>query len=479
MRSRDAVQIDSPCHLRGIKFTSKIVIACAGWLAVSNPVQAQDVVTGAHTNFHPLTRDEIADDLHRSVTATGLPPQPYMRELPWVFPPGTPAFFRDSMLQVVARSYYLTSDNFDGSRSRAWAAGGWLGYRSGLIGDVLGVHTAFYTSQRLYGPPDESGTFLLNPEQQPLNMLGQAYARVKVLDQEFRGGRQLVDTPLINPQDNRMVPGTFTGAVLTTLPDSTRSYDYSVGYLWNFKSQDSNDFISMSDTLASGDVVNRGATFGMVKYRPFPGLSTVFMDYYVEDFVNTGFAQAEYDFQLPKDVPQWTVGVNYIDQRSVGANLLTGSYFQTYQASAKAQMSYQGWIVFAAGSIFGNSTMYSPFGGKPNYTDMQQISFDNPGEKAVGAGVVYNFTPAFGRVGLAGLTAGAWYAHGWGAYDPTTGLGIPNRDELDLWLQYRPSEGQLKGFRLRVQYANVWQQGNLRDPQPELRLITGYTVLFR
>ena len=74
----------------------------------------------------------------------------------------------------------------------------------------------------------------------------------------------------------------------------------------------------MSDALAGGDVVNRGAPFGMVKFRPFPGLSTVFMDYYVEDFVNTGFAQAEYDFHQPKDVPNWIIGANVIDQRSVG-----------------------------------------------------------------------------------------------------------------------------------------------------------------
>jgi len=36
-------------------------------------------------------------------------------------------------------------------------------------------------------------------------------------------------------------------------------------------------------------------------------------------------------------------------------------------------MIYQGWIAFVAGSITGNgSKIYSPFGTKPNYTDMQQ-----------------------------------------------------------------------------------------------------------
>jgi hypothetical protein len=41
----------------------------------------------------------------------------------------------------------------------------------------------------------------------------------------------------------------------------------------------------------------------MVRYRPFSGLSTVIMDYHVKDFVNTGFAQLEYDFRQPKNVP--------------------------------------------------------------------------------------------------------------------------------------------------------------------------------
>jgi hypothetical protein len=54
-----------------------------------------------------------------------------------------------------------------------------------------------------------------------------------------------------------------------------------------------------------------------------------------------------------------------------------------------------------------------------------------------------------------------------------------DRRELDVWLQYRPTEGPFKGFRLKTQYANVWQEGNVRDSQPEFRFIIDYTVLFR
>ena len=46
--------------------------------------------------------------------------------------------------------------------------------------------------------------------------------------------------------------------------------------------------------------------------------------------------------------------------------------------SARAQINYAGWTVFAAGSITDDdSKMFSPVGTKPNYTDMEQVSFDN------------------------------------------------------------------------------------------------------
>src|SRR5262245_34340143 len=140
-----------------------------------------------------------------------------------------------------------------------------------------------------------------------------------------------------------MVPNTFTGAVLTTLPDSRRSYDYAVGYLWDVKQRDSNDFIPMSDALLGSDTLNRGAAFGMIKYRPVAGLSTILMDYYIPDLINSAFAQAEYSLQLPKNLPQWIVGANVINQRTVGdTNLLAASPFDTFQASGKAQVTHVG-----------------------------------------------------------------------------------------------------------------------------------------
>jgi hypothetical protein len=424
----------------------------------------------------PADREEIADQERLSWSLSKFPSQPYMNEIYWQYSKDTPAFFRDSLVQFVARTYELTRENSDGSKSQALATGGWAAFRSGLIGDMFGIHVAAYTSQPVSAPLDQDGTKLLSPGQNSIAVLGQVYGRIQIGDQEIRGGRELVDTPLINPQDNRMVPNTFEGATLVSLPDAARNYDYSAGYLWTIKQRDSNDFIPMSDALAGTDVINHGAAFGMIKYRPLSGLSLVAMDYNVQDVVNTGFGQAEYDFKQPKGAPNFIIGANVIDQRSIGDNLLGGPDFETYQASAKAQMVYAGWTLFVAGSATGaESKIFSQYGTKPNYTDMQQVSFDNANEKAIGGSMAYDF----GTVGLSGVSTGAWYTHGWDAMTPGTAVAIPNRDEMDLWIQYRPTDGPFKGFRLKTQYSSLWQQGNVREMQSEFRFIVDYTVLFR
>ena len=72
-------------------------------------------------------------------------------------------------------------------------------------------------------------------------------------------------------------------------------------------------------------------------------------------------------------------------------------------------MVYSGWTLFLAGSMTGpGSSLYTVFGGNPNYTGMQQLLFDNANEKAFGGSVAYDF----GSVGLSGLSAGVWYTQG-------------------------------------------------------------------
>ena len=166
-----------------------LIVGCVGCFATSTLSRAQ---TGSeqtlerggatYSSLLPPDLNEVADSERQTWTPDKLLHQQYAREVYWDFPAETPAFFRDTLVQVVARTYDLTRDNSDGSKTQGWAAGGWLAYRSGLIGDVFGIQAAFYTSQPLIAPGDEPGSKLLTPNQGALNVFGQAYARAQIYD---------------------------------------------------------------------------------------------------------------------------------------------------------------------------------------------------------------------------------------------------------------------------------------------------------
>ena len=87
--------------------------------------------------------------------------------------------------------------------------------------------------------------------QGPINVLGKAYVRARVLDNDFRGDRQLVDTPLISPRDNRMVPIPYEAATIILRPG--QGPDVRLRRRLSLEHQAtrfSNDFKPMSDALA-------------------------------------------------------------------------------------------------------------------------------------------------------------------------------------------------------------------------------------
>ena len=55
----------------------------------------------------------------------------------------------DSEVILHFRTYYFDRLNPGDVTNAAWAAGGWVGYRSGWIGDVLRFGAVAFTSQKL------------------------------------------------------------------------------------------------------------------------------------------------------------------------------------------------------------------------------------------------------------------------------------------------------------------------------------------
>ncbi len=266
---------------------------------------------------------------------------------------------------------------------------------------------------------------------------------------------------------------TFEGVTLRNETAKDARFQYMAGYLQSFRPRESNDFESISQGFGV-DGFDTGTPFAWFAFRPNDQLSFAAMNYWVEDVVNTGYLESIY--RLPRRAigPQFIFAANLITQHSVGSDLLTGSSFSTYQGSARVTADFGDLQLMAVGSTTGTGAAINfPLGTRPNYTDLQQTSFERAGEDAAGFGATLKLS----RIGLKDVTAAVWHVWGWDAINSSTGAPLPDRRELDLSLRYQPSEGHFKGLSVWARYGDVYSKGaGVRDDQPEFRFIVDYTV---
>jgi hypothetical protein len=376
-----------------------------------------------------------------------------------------PAFIRDTDLNLHFRTFYFDRINPDESVNEAWAAGGWLEYRSGWLWDTFAVGAVGYTSQPLYAPDDKDGTALLAPGQEGITVLGQAYGQLRYRDYALLTGyRQMVDDGYVNRQDNRMLPNTFEGV---TLKGEVGFVAYHVGYLWEIKPRNSDEFISMS-RQAGGDGPSEGLVLTSLTLTPWKPLNVYLGNDYVPNVFNTFFGKAEFTHQLTEE---WKLqlGLQYTDQRSVGDAQIGD--FSTWNVGFGARLSWRGLALGTAAHFTGDDfNIQSPYGTWPGYLSLIQTEFDHAGEKAWGVGLTYDFAGTLLPFQVPGLLARLAYARGTDIVNPLTGKRQADEWEVDLDLTWNVPA--VKGLQVRFRNA-YWGNGG---PQTgyQFRVILNY-----
>jgi hypothetical protein len=448
--------------------------AAAGFLALlplgSAPVMAQEYIRDEEAV--PGSVDQVVSPMELSFQEKAKIP----RFFPWLKEQlkDTPAFFRDTKLNLNLRSFYLYRDKYDhGDKSEAGALGGALAYQSGWFLDRFSIGSVLYTSQELYGPDTRDGTLLLKPRQQGYTVVGQLYARVKLVEDNFLNlYRYEYNTPYINKNDNRMTPNTFEGYTFNGAyggKDDTLGFKYGGGYITKIKERNSDEFVWMSRD--AGADVNRGVFVGGANMS-YKGLTFGAINYYSDDIINIFYTEASYKFKLT-DRLGLLLAAQYTDQRSVGRDLLKGYSFDTEQLGLRGDLSYGGAVLSFGYTTDGEGAdLQSPWSGYPGYTSVQVQDFNRAGESAYIAKASYDFT----KLGLKGVTAYALFVHGWGRVDPTTRNPLPDEQEINLDLQWRPHWDFLKGLWFRTRYANVRQYEGPKHTQDDFRFIVNYDI---
>lgn len=381
-------------------------------------------------------------------------------------------FFRDMIVDLYFRTHYLDRRNSDVSRSQAWAGGSALGVRSGFLDGWLQLEAAVATSQPIYAPAGEGGTLLLTDDQAEVSSVALANARVRAWGQDLVLGRQFIKTPYVNPEDTRMIPNSFEGAVLMRERDEAKTLDYGVGYLWGFKARDSSTFVPFSQEFGLSE--DRGMLLAGFKVVPIEGLTIGAIDYLMADVINTAFAEIDWISQKFADGVQLRLSLNYTSQQTVGSDLLGASY-ATSQASGRVAASYHDATVLAAFSTNGSDgPIIGPFGSFPAYTVLDQLNFNDPGETTFVIGAAYDFSHLI----TDGLKAQVRQGWGRGSVDPQTGASLPRQNEFNFELEYQPSSGPLENFQFLFFYSGVRMPGAPAGQvdQPQWRSVITYLV---
>lgn len=328
----------------------------------------------------------------------------------------------ETTFDVVLRSYYLSRDNFDDTRSEAWALGGWAGFKTGYFRERFAFGATAYTSQSASADEDEDGTLLLAPGQQGYSVLGELYGELLVNENiRVAGGRLGVDTPYINRIDNRMTPNTFEALMMRGL---------------------------------------YGGGEGEAELR-FGGGYVGAINYYSDDIINIFYSEAKYAMPVRNDM-RLQFAAQFGDQRSTGDDLLRGRGFSSHHWGIKGELAIGGALFTTTyTTVRGDTGIHRPWGAYPGYALVQVDDFSRDGEDAWMLRAGYAFQT------VKGLGLHAVWVNG---SDPDLPTEYAH-DEYNLDVQWAPPEGALKGLQLRLRYSLIEQDDPMQSEQSDFRVM--------
>ncbi len=374
----------------------------------------------------------------------------------------------DTQVKFNFRTMSFDRDRYDGSESAAIAAGGWAGLKSGYFFEHLAIGVTGYTSQKLHGDADKDGTSMLAPGQEGYTVLGELYADILFTENlNLYVGRKEFDTPFINRNDNRMTPNSFEAIVLQgkSAFNDGGALNYGLGYFDAIKDRNSDDFVSMA--ADAGAETERGVYTAGALYKK-GDFSIGAIDYLSPDVINIAYAEAKLQLNVSERLKP-RLALQYVDQRSIGDDLLLESGASASQFGVKAELP-AGDALFSVAytDMNGDTAAQNPWGVYPGYTAVQVEEFNRDGESAVMLRAGYDFP------WVKGLSTYALWVHG---MDPDP-ADQHARDEYNFNLQWAPPEGALKGLSVRLRYALVDERGGTGDDLTDFRVIVNYAVNF-
>lgn len=388
------------------------------------------------------------------------------------------AFFEDATVTFHLRSYLFDMTHNGASNPAAWALGGWAGYQTGWIDDILQFGVVGYTAQPLWAPEDREGSLLLSPVQGGISTLGQAYAALRYDDQVLTLYRQSVNQPEVNPNDNRMIPNTFEGA---SLAGGIDEWSYYAGYLTRMKTRGSENFINIAKV--PGVDQDEAMYLGGLAFSAGESFEAQTSLYVVPNLLASSYTDATWRHG-DAEGNHVSLSAQFMFQSGIGDELMTGPGFQSLMSGILGKVTHGGLTLTAGYTANGSDEAWQyPYGNWPGYTNMVIGLFARAEEQAVLLGASHDMA----SLGLDGLTLGVA-----AAFDTHVAQGLAKWTEYDFSASYSLSSLKnvpdwLAPLSFSGDYAillskNVGPDTDVTDNIPvrldsnELRLIMNYEI---
>lgn len=383
-------------------------------------------------------------------------------------------FIEDSTASVTTRNFYLNRDFRQSgaaqSKAEEWTQGFIAelnsGYSEGRIG--FGVDALAELGIKLDSSRERRGTGLLPfgpSSQEPVDDYSELglTGKMRLSDSELRIGTLMPVLPLAYYSDTRLLPSTFTGALLTS-----REIDkltFTAGRLTHANGRDSsgNDDVSYAGQSSSHLDMLGG------DYQLNKNLTLRYHHGELDDIYRQQFAGLVHTLPLSDDVSLKT-DLRYFDSRDIGASKAGKIDNRNFNGMFTLSVGFQR---FAAGfqRLSGDSMFPVIDTGTPYVANL--VTF-NPFTKINEKSWQLRYEYDFAGMGIPGLSFMTRYVAG---SDIHSGAVRDGREwERDTDIGYIVQSGPLKGVNVRWRNVTFRSGNGLTQDLDENRLIVGYTM---
>jgi hypothetical protein len=363
------------------------------------------------------------------------------------------------------RSFFYVRDYDQSTKRQDLASGGMLYYQTApLKGISAGI--AFYTGQDLGLNDSDNDVYGLlakdeNGDHDSFTVLGEAYLQAEFSDTTLKLGRQELETPFVNGDDNRLTPQATEG--FTLVNKSIPGVTLTASYVAKMRGKTSTEFVSMTEyaEIADGD---EPVILGGLVYDGIEDLTLQVWDFHAVDFMNEFYLRGDFSLPLSND---WAVfgSAQYLSQRDTGEML--GGPQDTYTYGIEVGIEGKGLQASFGYGAVGKQDIIYPWGH--DFIVSLMVNDLSRAEENGTMGVVkYNFD----RIGIPGLVGRVRHL----AFDtPESGENASyDFSETDLEVFYTFG-GQLDGMNLKIRHAIVNKDEALGgDDYGDTRIMLSY-----